>query len=517
MAYGTFTLKGTHHELGGETSPGPARSGKVLIRANVPTIRDSAGEKVMSGTVKATLDGNGSWSRVLPADDPSLNPSSGIVYTIEYHLDGEALPSQTLPAQDAGTTFDVADIVDEETVDGTTTVSLKGDKGDTGDAGPQGDPFPRGNRLVTMGDSISATSTAGPHGAIWTSALCELSQQRVLFGGNTATGGETSTQTLARVAQALALDPGIVTLTTGVNDILLATLTNLADGTALATFQGNVTAIHTAMQDAGVRLILTTIVPMAIDATRQKYSIAWNAWLRSFAAVNDVDLLDFADLLTDPVTGGHKAGYDSGDGLHPSQSAHIVMAQYASDRLLPTVPAFTPDGAHTAGEDANTNALDPTNLVKNPLLQHGGPTNWTWVPAAGHVGTLVTDAAFKGKAWRIVISGGSSTGTFSQFNAALIPVTAGKRYAVMARSRVDSSTVTPALFRGLRLDVWWNTGPIVTLAQPIAVARGSALWHFEVTVPVGVTGLFVVAILNDIPSGQDLTCHLGEFSLREIA
>lgn len=129
MAYDTFTLTGTHREMGGSSSPGPAHAGEVVVTANVATIRDSSGAVVLAGPVTEPLDGSGSWSMELPADDPTLNPSSGLVYTIRYRLDGAALPDQTLPAQAAGTTKDVADIVDEVASDGTVTVSLVGPAG----------------------------------------------------------------------------------------------------------------------------------------------------------------------------------------------------------------------------------------------------------------------------------------------------------------------------------------------------------------------------------------------------
>lgn len=495
----------------------------VRVSGEQVIVSDTASVRVTLGVPQEALDleANDStwcWKILTYTTSPSARLTRYVNVPASGPVDFEDLvdvdPATFEPTDDNLAAWEAiaASQVETGEVDEDGHLILTARDGSTQDAGQvvgeQGAPgFPRGNRLVCMGDSISASSVDGPHGAMWPVSLCELSQQRILFGGNTAHGGESSAQTLARVPEALALEPGIITVTTGSNDV--------GAGVSFATYKSNIAAIHAAVQAAGVRSVLTTIQPVLTSPTVQAKAIEWNAWLRAYAAANDVDLLDFANLLTDPVTGGFKAGYDSGDGLHPSQAAHVAMAQYASDLLLPTVPAWTPDGAHTAGEDANTNTLDPTNLVKNPLLQHGAPTNWTWTSATGHVGTLVTDAAFKGKAWRIAVSG-ATAGQFSQFNSALVPVVAGTRYAVTARTRVDSSTLTPALFRGLRFELWPNAAAPIALVPGFSVVRNSALWHYEVTIPVGVTGVYLVALVSDVPSGQAITCHLGEFSLRQI-
>ena len=127
MAYGTFTLQGQHFLLDGVT----AEVGSVSVHANA-TIRDSDGQVVLSGKQPKTLDGTGSWSMTLPADDPTLNPSSGISYTITYHLADSTLATQRFPAQPIGSPpLDVANLVTD--VIGAPVVSIVGPRGAGGD------------------------------------------------------------------------------------------------------------------------------------------------------------------------------------------------------------------------------------------------------------------------------------------------------------------------------------------------------------------------------------------------
>jgi hypothetical protein len=59
------------------------------------------------------------WSIDLPADDPSLDPATGLGYTIRYPDRVE----QTLAAQPAGTTFNVADLVGPDALHPITTAN----------------------------------------------------------------------------------------------------------------------------------------------------------------------------------------------------------------------------------------------------------------------------------------------------------------------------------------------------------------------------------------------------------
>ena len=136
--YGTFTLTGRH-----TTPSGKPHAGSVVITPNA-TIRDTAGDVVMSGAEQVKLDETGAWSIVLPCDSPELNPSEGIGYSVGYSLYSTAMTRQSFyaTADMAGSTLDVSDIV---TVSIPTPLSaIVGPQGEPGPAGANGAQGPQG-------------------------------------------------------------------------------------------------------------------------------------------------------------------------------------------------------------------------------------------------------------------------------------------------------------------------------------------------------------------------------------
>lgn len=104
-----MTLQGKHTTAAVPSKP---HAGWVVVTPNC-IIRDMAGDVVMSGSMQVKLDATGAWSIVLPVDDPGLNPSSGIGYTVNYALHATTMRPQSFyaTASMAGTTLDVSDIV----------------------------------------------------------------------------------------------------------------------------------------------------------------------------------------------------------------------------------------------------------------------------------------------------------------------------------------------------------------------------------------------------------------------
>jgi hypothetical protein len=111
----TFTLTGTEQQI-----DGTPHVGSVLIVPNA-VVRDAAGDVVLSGPVEVPLDASGHWSIDLPADDPSLDPATGLGYTIKYRLQSAVRAAQTLAAKATGTTFDASDLVGPDVLNPITT------------------------------------------------------------------------------------------------------------------------------------------------------------------------------------------------------------------------------------------------------------------------------------------------------------------------------------------------------------------------------------------------------------
>jgi len=105
MTYSTVTLTGTY--LGFDGAPA---SGAVTIIPTVPQIVDAAGNVILSGNVRATLNSAGSFSVVLPAtDDVRLNPT-GFGYTLIPGLAHGQLTAVSFALPAAVPTVDMADI-----------------------------------------------------------------------------------------------------------------------------------------------------------------------------------------------------------------------------------------------------------------------------------------------------------------------------------------------------------------------------------------------------------------------
>lgn len=110
MAYQTGTIAGGFDDLDG----GPASGGHVYISLTGITpalVKDSEGNRVISGTLHRELDAQGAFTVDLPAtDDPALNPT-GFGYQIGVRIPGrESITVTTdLPA---GTTVQVEGLVD---------------------------------------------------------------------------------------------------------------------------------------------------------------------------------------------------------------------------------------------------------------------------------------------------------------------------------------------------------------------------------------------------------------------
>ena len=82
MAYGTFTFTVKVADL----EATPHSPGTLEVWANVPEIRDAAGDLALSGKIREPLDETGAATVTLPADDPTLSPSEGLGYTVRPDL-----------------------------------------------------------------------------------------------------------------------------------------------------------------------------------------------------------------------------------------------------------------------------------------------------------------------------------------------------------------------------------------------------------------------------------------------
>jgi len=384
---------------------------------------------------------------------------------------------------------------------------------------------PTGSGFLAFGDSISTAQDVSAGGAgyggAWPQMVCALTDQRLNFRGNAGVAGNTSAQILARINDALALSPSIVSVLAGTNNI---TASGSDGSVAFAAFKSDIRAICSSLRASGIRVILCTIPPRGgamHTALRLTTTLKWNAWLREYARNGaefpddrgGFELIDFFSLLVDPLTGQYLAAYDSGDGLHPSQTAHIAMAQLMASKVQSY--AYSPI-------KATIDIGDVANLLAHPLLGAGSPTPTSWITSGSSSSDwtegLVSDSEFKGLAWQVAFVAAASASNFREFKSFAVSTgfAPGDTVLLCARTKiVSASGVVPSPTAGVRLRLLaaGGTTPTLTPIGGLSVVSGSALHWFRYVVPAGTTSLQVSSIVGSLPVGASLTAKIGEFGL----
>lgn len=177
-------------------------------------------------------------------------------------------------------------------------------------------PLPLHSRIVFEGDSITAGSS-GPQFSIFA-----LTRSKGRFfappGWNKGFGGETAAQMATQVAAVTALNPKVVVLLAGTND-----LSGSAD-TAAAIF-ANIRTCVNAYKAAGARVISVCVLPRndaVWDAAEETRRLALNTLIRGQTDVRVVDV----ESTFNPTT-------MCDDGLHPNWRGAIHLGHAVGDQL----------------------------------------------------------------------------------------------------------------------------------------------------------------------------------------
>ena len=185
-------------------------------------------------------------------------------------------------------------------------------------------------RVVFFGDSITDNWSKAGYGGF--------------FPGkpyvNRGIGGQTTSQMLVRFrADVLALDPDVVVILAGTNDVAgnsgpiapeaiennLASMAELAKAHDVRVVFASILPVADDKKDgAGQALVRTTDRPMATLR-------AINAWMADYARRNGHVYLDYATAVAD-AAGAFKADLN-GDGLHPNAAGYAVMAPLAEKAI----------------------------------------------------------------------------------------------------------------------------------------------------------------------------------------
>jgi lysophospholipase L1-like esterase len=163
---------------------------------------------------------------------------------------------------------------------------------------------------------------------------------------NRGIGGQTTSQMLVRLrADVLDLDPDVVVILAGTNDVS-ANNGPVSD----EDLQRNFMTMAELAKAHGVRVVLASILPVAddkrgpdgqplvrTDGRPPARLRALNAWMSDYARRNGHVYLDYATAVGD-AAGVLKADLN-GDGLHPNAAGYAVMAPLAEKAIVEAMRA----------------------------------------------------------------------------------------------------------------------------------------------------------------------------------
>ena len=191
-------------------------------------------------------------------------------------------------------------------------------------------------RVVFFGDSITDNWSKAGYGGF--------------FPGkpyvNRGIGGQTTSQMLVRFRpDVLALDPDVVVILAGTNDVA-----GNSGPIAPEAIENNLASMAELAKAHGVRVVLASILPVADDkkdaagqpvnrtTDRPPATLrAINAWMSDYARKNGHVYLDYASAVAD-AAGGFKADLNN-DGLHPNAAGYAVMAPLVEKAIVDALRA----------------------------------------------------------------------------------------------------------------------------------------------------------------------------------
>jgi lysophospholipase L1-like esterase len=180
-----------------------------------------------------------------------------------------------------------------------------------------GTPKPGENRVVFLGDDITD---------LWGQGSAKFFSGKPYF--NRGIVGQTTPQMLIRFHQdVVALQPKVVVIQAGVNDLLVA-----SEGVTAENFMSMVDIAKA----NGIRVVLASLIPVCDCYTKQTglrpqgKIISLNGWIKDYAARSGAVYLDYYSALAD---GRNFKKELTGDGLFPNDAGYGVMVPLAEKAI----------------------------------------------------------------------------------------------------------------------------------------------------------------------------------------
>jgi acyl-CoA thioesterase I len=180
-----------------------------------------------------------------------------------------------------------------------------------------GPPKPGENRVVFLGDDITE---------LWGRGNAKFFPGKPYL--NRGIAGQTSPHMLVRFHQdVVALQPKVVVIQAGVNDLLVASEGVIAD---------NYMSMVDIAKANGIRVVLASLTPVCDCYTKQTglrpqgKIISLNGWIKDYAARSGAVYLDYYSALAE----GHNFKQElTGDGLFPNDAGYRLMAPLAEKAI----------------------------------------------------------------------------------------------------------------------------------------------------------------------------------------
>lgn len=360
-------------------------------------------------------------------------------------------------------------------------------------------------RVIVIGDSIenlysyrSTTSTSITEqfgGGDWPTWAMLLSGGRFQLVRNMGTGGETTTQYLARYDADVAPSVGagthdqanVVVIGGQENDIQQS-------GYSLTTYKANIIEMVRRTRVLGAVPVLRTTMPHFLSAAVRTKIGAANQWIRNYGASQGLVVLDFWRIAVDPATGQYRSNMSS-DGVHPNELTARAMGQYAADVLAEAMPSVAVSAL--ASDPTDTGLLAPTPLFTTS--SSGTPTGWNAINGSpsGVTRSMITDPLVPGQMARHTHAGSSTDNIGTANNSGAIDTDVAAPGDILQVSGVLTSD--GGVQATVNVTINYNDGTAKNIGRAIyftkAVTRGYYSFRLP-ALPAGFTNVIVTFLTN---------------------
>jgi lysophospholipase L1-like esterase len=377
-----------------------------------------------------------------------------------------------------------------------------------------------GRRYGFLGDSITNGSSASNFAYSFSSQAVQMVGAMTALPNFVEAGvpGQNSGNLVARLAQFIANGIDGAVVLAGTNDA--------GQAVAVADYAANMTKIISTLLRAGIPPIVVTVPPRGSSATASVVATtdAYNMWLRIHVPLLGGRLADAHLGLVDQATGYLKSVYDSGDGVHPNNAGHQVIATAVARQMRELSGVRKPRGL-VVGKTA-------ANLVDDPLSARSSAGNWFEFTGnnAGVAITFADDAsgelpAGRWTQWEFDATAAGGVRQFAIPN--LVAPAAGTRLIVTAHVQVEDvaggweshiASGTASLSMNV-LNANSGAGITTALQRTIGLRRTDAPKVYDIgpvvfpfDMPSGVTSMALVFYLT-LPTGDRVKLRAGAVGL----